>query len=66
MAVMTAWAEQGLGIALLPEFAVTDELAAGTLVRLPLDIPPLTLRLVWRPDRESLPGVRDILYAASA
>ncbi|MFC8450610.1 LysR family transcriptional regulator [Kitasatospora sp. NPDC057223] len=66
MAVMKAWAQQGLGIALLPEFAVTDELAAGTLVRLPLDIPPLTLRLVWRPDREALPGVRDILYAASA
>ena len=66
MAVMTAWAERGLGIALLPEFAVRGELASGSLVRLSLDIPPLTLRLVWRADREAVPGVRDVLYAASA
>ncbi len=65
MAVMTAWAEQGLGLALLPEFAIAGELAAGTLVRLPLDVPGLTLRLVWRAEREAVPGVRDVLYAAS-
>ncbi len=66
MAVMTAWAQQGLGLALLPEFAVTGALAAGSLERLPLDLPGLTLRLVWRPDREAVPGLRDVLYAASA
>ncbi|MGW9209244.1 LysR family transcriptional regulator [Embleya sp. NPDC055664] len=66
VAVTRAWAEQGLGVALLPHFAVADQLAAGTLVRLPLDTPDLTLRLVWRPDRETLPGLREVLYAAAA
>lgn len=66
VAVMRAWAEQGLGIALLPEFAVSSALAAGTLVRLDVPTPDLALRLVWRADRESLPGLRDLLYAASA
>ncbi|MEE6260311.1 LysR family transcriptional regulator [Plantactinospora sonchi] len=64
--VMRAWAEQGLGIALLPEFAVADQLAAGGLRKLALDIPELHLRLVWRADRESDPAVRQLLYAASA
>ncbi|MFG1922098.1 LysR family transcriptional regulator [Cryptosporangium sp. NPDC048952] len=65
VAVMRAWAEQGLGIALLPEFAVADSLAAGTLTRLDVPAPDLALRLIWRADRESLPGLRDLLYAAS-
>jgi DNA-binding transcriptional LysR family regulator len=64
--VMASWAERGLGIALLPEFAVRDRLAAGTLVPLALTMPGLTLRLVWRSDREALPGMREVLYAASA
>ncbi|WP_371480686.1 LysR family transcriptional regulator [Kitasatospora sp. NBC_00315] len=63
-AVMAGWARQGLGVALLPEFAVAGELAAGSLVRLPLDVPGLTLRLVWRAGREADRGVRDMLYAA--
>lgn len=65
VAVMRAWAEQGLGICLLPEFAVADALQAGTLARLDLPAPALSLRLVWRGDRETLPGLRDILYAAA-
>ena len=64
--VMRAWAERGLGIALLPEFAVVDQLATGTLTRLNVDTPDLTLRLVWRSDREAHPGVRHLLYAASS
>lgn len=64
--VMRAWAEQGLGLSLLPEFAVSEALAAGTLVRLDFPAPDLSLRLVWRGDREDLPGLRDVLYAASA
>ncbi|ROO85728.1 DNA-binding transcriptional LysR family regulator [Actinocorallia herbida] len=64
--VMRAWAEQGLGIALLPDFAVASALAAGSLVRLPLDVPPLALRLVWHSARETLPGLRDVLYAAAS
>ena len=36
------------------------------LDRLDLPIPDLSLRLVWRDDREDLPGLRDVLYAASA
>ncbi|GAA4238029.1 hypothetical protein GCM10022254_52280 [Actinomadura meridiana] len=63
--VMAAWAERGLGVALLPEFAVRDRIAAGTLARLALDTPDLSLRLVWRADREALPGMREVLYAAS-
>ncbi|GGZ30026.1 LysR family transcriptional regulator [Streptomyces poonensis] len=62
--VMRAWAEHGLGISLLPHFAVADSLRAGTLIRLGLPLPDLSLRLVWREDRETLPGLRDILYAA--
>ncbi|WP_019634660.1 LysR family transcriptional regulator [Actinomadura atramentaria] len=64
VAVMRAWAERGLGVALLPEFAVADSLAAGTLARLALPAPDLRLRLVWRADREDRPGLRDVLYAA--
>ncbi|MGW7788527.1 LysR family transcriptional regulator [Streptomyces tricolor] len=63
--VMRAWAEHGLGISLLPRFAVADSLRAGTLVQLDLALPDLSLRLVWREDRETLPGLRDILYAAA-
>ncbi|KJS57256.1 LysR family transcriptional regulator [Streptomyces rubellomurinus subsp. indigoferus] len=66
VAVTRACAEQGLGIALLPHFAVHDQLASGALVRLPLDPPPLHLRLVWRADRETVPGLREVLYAAAA
>ncbi|RJL27116.1 LysR family transcriptional regulator [Bailinhaonella thermotolerans] len=64
VSVMRAWAENGLGVALLPEFAVAAPLAAGTLARLPLDVPPLSLRLIWRPDREATPALRETLYAA--
>jgi DNA-binding transcriptional LysR family regulator len=64
--VMRAWAEQGLGISLLPEFAVSTALTSGTLTKLDFPTPDLSLRLVWRSDREDLPGLRDILYAASA
>jgi DNA-binding transcriptional LysR family regulator len=62
---MRAWAEHGLGISLLPRFAVADSLRAGTLVQLDLPLPDLSLRLVWRDDQELLPGLRDILYAAA-
>jgi DNA-binding transcriptional LysR family regulator len=64
--VTRAWAAQGLGIALLPEFAVSASLANGELSRLDFPTPDLTLRLVWRSDREAIPGLRDVLYAVSA
>jgi DNA-binding transcriptional LysR family regulator len=66
VSVMRTWTEQGLGIALLPEFAVSTALESGTLDRLDFPTPDLILRLVWRDDREDLPGLRDVLYAASA
>ncbi|WP_055590009.1 LysR family transcriptional regulator [Peterkaempfera griseoplana] len=68
VAVTRACAEQGLGVALLPEFAVCDQLAAGTLIRLPLASPAvrLHLRLVWRSDREGVTGLREVLYAMAA
>lgn len=64
--VMRAWTEQGLGISLLPQFAVSDALTTGALARLDFTAPELALRLIWRSDREDLPGLRDVLYAASA
>lgn len=66
VAVMRAWAERDLGVSLLPEFAVRDQLAAGTLVRLDLSAPELALRLVWRGDRADRPELRELLYAAAA
>ncbi|MEU6204073.1 LysR family transcriptional regulator [Micromonospora musae] len=65
LSVMRAWAEHGLGISLLPRFVVADSLRAGTLVQLGLPLPDLSLRLVWRADREQLPGMRDFLYATA-
>ncbi|GLZ03333.1 LysR family transcriptional regulator [Actinomadura sp. NBRC 104412] len=64
--VMRAWAEQGLGIALLPQFAVSSALRTAALAKLDLDVPALSLRLVWHADRETLPGLRDLLYATAA
>jgi DNA-binding transcriptional LysR family regulator len=64
--VMRSWAEQGLGISLLPQFAVSGALASGTLARLDFPAPELSLRLAWHGNREDLPGLRDVLYAASA
>ncbi|MGW4086282.1 LysR substrate-binding domain-containing protein [Streptomyces sp. NPDC004822] len=63
--VMRAWAEHGLGVTLLPRFAVAGSLGAGSLVELALPVTDLSLRLVWREDRETLPGLRDVLYAAT-
>ena len=63
--VMRAWAEHGLGITLLPRFAVAESLRSGALIPLDLPVPDLSLRLVWREDQESRPGMRDILYAAA-
>jgi DNA-binding transcriptional LysR family regulator len=66
VAVMRAWAEQRLGIAVLPRFAVEDALSAGALVPLALPVGELVLRLVWDAEREArVPGLRDVLYAAS-
>lgn len=66
--VVRAWATRGLGAALLPEFVIHTELAAGTLHRLDLvePVPELYLRLVWRRDREAGSDLREMLYAASA
>ncbi|MGC5168330.1 LysR family transcriptional regulator [Luteimicrobium sp. DT211] len=64
--VVRSWAAEGLGLALLPEFAVADDLAAGTLVRLELDVPPLALRLVFRSGAETDDDLRALLYAVVA
>ena len=65
VATARSWAEQGLGVALLPEYAITDAVRNGTLAVLDVPLPALALRLVWRADREDIPQVRDLLYAAS-
>jgi DNA-binding transcriptional LysR family regulator len=66
VSIMQAWAEKGLGISLLPEFAVSTAVKSGKLTRLALSAPELSLRLVWRGDEEDSPGLRELLYAASA
>jgi DNA-binding transcriptional LysR family regulator len=65
VAVMRAWARQGVGVALLPAFAVTPDLAAGTLVALRLPLPTLHLRLTWPPAAATHPTTRALLYAAT-
>lgn len=66
IAVIKAWAANGLGMALLPLFAVEEGLSTGTLVALPLRPPPpsLRLRLVWRTTRDDDLDLRAVLYAA--
>ncbi|MCO6008966.1 LysR family transcriptional regulator [Actinoallomurus purpureus] len=61
--VIHGWARRGLGAALLPEFAVAEDLDSGALVRHPVETPDIALRLVWRADREG--SVRELLYAAA-
>jgi DNA-binding transcriptional LysR family regulator len=57
------WSRQGLGAALLPDFALGTEVDSGALVELDLEAPALALRLVWMRERE--PSLRDVLYAMS-
>ncbi|MFC4589413.1 LysR family transcriptional regulator [Sphaerisporangium corydalis] len=64
VSTVRAWARQGLGMALLPDFAVAEDLASGALVDLAFPAPTLALRLVWQSGRE--PHLRDVLYAMSA
>ena len=65
VAVMRAWAEQRMGVAVLPRFAVEDALASGALVALALPVGELVLRMVWDAARETqVSGLRDVLYAA--
>ncbi|MFI0940889.1 LysR family transcriptional regulator [Streptomyces sp. NPDC021020] len=68
VAVMRAWARQGVGVALLPSFAVAADVAAGALTALPLPrpLPALRLRLVWPPSAAAHPSTRALLYAATA
>ncbi|MCO5974738.1 LysR family transcriptional regulator [Actinoallomurus soli] len=61
--VIHGWVRRGLGAALLPEFAVAEDLRSGALVGHPIVTPDIALRLVWRADRED--AVRELLYAAA-
>ena len=59
------WVVQGRGVAVLPDFAVQDELDAGQVAVLDVDTPRLTLRLAWRADRAEEQPLRELLYALS-
>ncbi|WP_345563460.1 LysR family transcriptional regulator [Nonomuraea rosea] len=63
IATAREWSRQGLGSALLPDFALGSDLASGALVELDCDAPALALRLIWLRSRE--PALRDVLYAMS-
>ncbi|OLT02860.1 hypothetical protein BJF90_28245 [Pseudonocardia sp. CNS-004] len=67
VSTVKAWIGQGLGIALLPDFAVAGEIADGTLVPLPLHGTPteLALRVLWRGDDDGR-ELRDALYAIAS
>lgn len=64
LATAREWTRQGLGRALLPDFALGSDLDTGALVRISDDPPGLALRLVWLRSRGS--ALRDVLYAMSA
>ncbi|MFI6923570.1 LysR family transcriptional regulator [Nonomuraea spiralis] len=64
IATAREWARQGLGQALLPDFALGSDLDSGALVALDHPAPALALRLVWLRGREE--SLRDVLYAMSA
>ncbi|GAB3572079.1 hypothetical protein GCM10027445_28580 [Amycolatopsis endophytica] len=64
VSTIRAWATQGLGVALLPDFVVSGDLAAGTLVALPKESGELAMRVAWRTDRDN--DLRDVLYAMAA
>ncbi|TYB61035.1 LysR family transcriptional regulator [Nonomuraea sp. PA05] len=64
IATAREWSRQGLGAALLPDFALGTDLDTGVLVELESRAPALALRLVWMRERE--PSLRDVLYALSA
>lgn len=65
LTVARAWVANGIGLAILPEFSVADDVDRGNLVVLPLEPgpPTLSLRLVWRSDREDDPQFRTVLYS---
>lgn len=67
VSTVKAWAGQGLGVALLPDFAVAGELTDGTLVSLPLHGAPveLAMRIVWRGDDDGR-ELREALYAIAS
>lgn len=64
IATAREWSRQGLGAALLPDFALGTDVESGALVELDFAAPPLALRLIWLRERE--PSLREVLYALSA
>lgn len=65
LAQVRDWVAAGRGVAVLPGFAVRDDLASGRLAALDMAPPPLQLRLVWRSSRGATEPVRTLLYALS-
>lgn len=65
LAQVREWAAAGRGVAVLPDFAVNDDLQRGRLVALDVTPPPLQLRLVWHGERGGTEPVRSLLYAVS-
>lgn len=68
LVIARSWAVHSMAAVLLPAFAVSAEIAAGTLVPVQIDTRPLDswLRIAWRPGAELGADRRDLLYAAGA
>ena len=52
--------ELGLGIALLPEFAIPPHRWPGTVLRRVVDLPPADLVLAWRAD-DDRPSIKQFI-----
>ncbi|GAA2137031.1 LysR family transcriptional regulator [Streptomyces synnematoformans] len=65
LAQVREWVAAGRGVAVLPDFAVRDDLERGRVVALDAATPPLQLRLVWSRSRGTTEPVRTLLYAVS-
>ncbi|HLT61576.1 MAG TPA: LysR family transcriptional regulator [Microlunatus sp.] len=65
LAQVREWVAAGRGVAVLPDFAVRDDLIAGRIRALDLTPPPLWLRLIWRASRAAEEPLRTLLYALS-
>jgi DNA-binding transcriptional LysR family regulator len=63
LAQVREWVARGRGIALLPEFAVRQDLATGRLAKVYIDTPSLQLRLIWLAGRGDFDPLRHLLYA---
>ena len=65
LAQVKEWVRSGRGIAVLPDFLTDDDVDSGRLHVLPIEVPDLLLRMMWRRDVTARPAQRKLVYALS-